>query len=93
MWEIAGLLFFSSEVKEKVVIGLSFFKDCMADCGVNVEGSLIFFTDKARAKWITYFNAPLQDFDYISVIEELFPNCVVFLCFIHVYRYFKDKVL
>ena len=78
-WEIAGLLFLSSEVKEKVEVGMAFLKHSLTLLGLNVEGSLIFFLDK--------------DFDYISVLEELFPNCLVFLCAIHVYRYFKDKVL
>ena len=29
-----------------------------------------------------------KDFDYINVIEDLFPGCFVF----HTKRYFKDKV-
>ena len=80
MWEVAGLLFISSETKEKVETGYAFFRDSLVSHGLNTggEGPLIFYLDK--------------DFDYISVIETFFPNSYVFLCFIHTRRYFKDKV-
>ena len=80
MWEVAGLLFISSETKEKVEPGYAFFCDSLVRHGLNTggEGPLIFYLDK--------------DFDYISVIETFFPNSYVFLCFIHTRRYFKDKV-
>jgi hypothetical protein len=44
-----------------------------------ISRCVIFFLDK--------------DFDYINVIEDIFTDCLVFLCFIHTRRYFKDKVL
>ena len=80
MWEVAGLLFISSETKEKVETGYAFFRDSLVSHGLNTggEGPLIFYLDK--------------DFDYIYVIETFFPNSYVFLCFIHTRRYFKDKV-
>ena len=47
-WEIAWLLFFSCEVKEKVEIGLSFFKECLMESRINVAGLYIFLTDKVE---------------------------------------------
>ena len=66
MWEVAGLLFISSETKEKVETGYAFFRDSLVSHGLNTggEGPLIFYLDK--------------DFDYISVIETFFPNSYVF---------------
>ena len=52
-WEVAGILFLSTETKEKVHAGVKFFKACLPykiDDGVT---KFIFFTDK--------------DFDYIEV--------------------------
>ena len=56
------------------------FSTVVVSSGLNTgeEAPLIFYLDK--------------DFDYISVIEDFFPNSYVFLCFIHTRRYFKDKV-
>ena len=56
MWEIAGMVLLSSETKEKVQTGLTFFRDSLLKNNLNVD-SLIFFTDK--------------DFDYISVSEAI----------------------
>ena len=80
MWEVAGLLFLSSEIKEKVETGFAFIREGLTSAGINVagDGPLLFYLDK--------------DFDYIDVIEAFFPTCYVFLCFIHTRRYFKDKV-
>ena len=52
-WEIAALIFLSTEVKEKVETGLNFFRESLSVCGVNISGSLIFYCDK--------------DWDYITV--------------------------
>ena len=79
MWEIAGLLFLVSETKDKVETGMNFFRDSLLSAGCIGDAPLLFFLDK--------------DFDYINVIEEIFTDCLVFLCFIHTRRYFKDKVL
>ena len=76
MWEVAGLLFLSSETEEKVRTGVNFFKSSLPYRESQV-GKFFFFCDK--------------DFQYINVLEELF-DCIVFLCSIHVFRYFKDKV-
>ena len=80
MWEVAGLLFLSSETKEKVESGFSFFHSSLVSSGLNTGevAPLIFYLNK--------------EFYYISVIEDFFPNSYVFLCFIHTRRYFKDKV-
>ena len=51
MWEVAGLLFLSSETKEKVETGFSFFHSSLVSSGE--EAPLIFYLDK--------------DFDYISM--------------------------
>ena len=53
MWEVAGLLFLSTETKEKVETGIAFFREGLISAGVDVENPLIFFLDK--------------DFDYIDV--------------------------
>ena len=52
---MAGLLFLSSETKEKVETGFAFIRDGLIGCGINTGGGgpLIFYLDK--------------DFDYISV--------------------------
>ena len=52
MWEIAALIFLSSETREKVQTGLAFFRDSLLKYKLQVE-NLLFFADK--------------DFDYISV--------------------------
>ena len=78
MWEVSGLLFISSETKQKVELGMKFYRDALISAGCISSTPLIMFLDK--------------DYDYINVIEELFPGCFVFLCFIHTRRYFKDKV-
>ena len=49
MWELAGLLFLSSETKEKVETGISFFRDSLISSGLGVggdDGRLIFYLDK-----------------------------------------------
>ena len=58
---------------------MSFFPDNLLSAGCIGDAPLVFFRDK--------------DFDCINVIEEMFTDCLVFLCFIHTRRYFKDKVL
>ena len=52
-WEVSGLLFLSTETKEKVDAGIRFFKQSLP---YNIEGGsrFIFFTDK--------------DFDYITTL-------------------------
>ena len=75
-WEIAGLLFMSSESKDKVEIGLKFFKLSLPYTAETV-GKFFFFCDK--------------DWDYVELLEVIFW-CIVFLCSIHCFRYFKDKV-
>ena len=52
-WEVAGLLFLSTETKEKVEDGLNFFKESLPYNVVDGVTKFIFFTDK--------------DFDYIQV--------------------------
>ena len=52
MWEIAAIILLSSETKEKVQTGLTFFRDSLIQFRLQTE-SLLFFADK--------------DFDYISV--------------------------
>ena len=79
MWEVAGLLFLVSETKDMVEKGMRFFSESLLLSGCLRGAPLIFFVDKY--------------FDYINVIEDTFPGCPVFLCFIHTRRYFKDKVL
>ena len=78
MWEVAGLLFLVSETKDMVEKGMGFFSESLLLSGCLGGAPLIFFLDK--------------DFDYINVVEDIFPGCLVFLCFIHTRRYFKDKV-
>ena len=78
MWEVAGLLFLITETKDKVEKGMRFFSESLLSAGCMGDVPLIFFLDK--------------DFDYINVVEEMFPGCFFFLCFIHTRRYFKDKV-
>ena len=34
-----------------------------------------------------------KDFDYIEVLRNIFPNCTIYLCSVHVYRYIREKVL
>ena len=55
MWEVAGLLFLSSDTKETVETGVAFFRESLILCSVGLgdDGRLIFFLDK--------------DFDYIDV--------------------------
>ena len=60
MWEVAGLLFLSSETEEKVRTGVNFFKSSLPYRGSQV-GKFFFFCDK--------------DFQYINVLEELF-DCI-----------------
>ena len=78
MWEVAGLLFLSTETREKVQTGIEFFKASLPYV-VSDSSQFIFFADK--------------DFDYIDVLETVFVKCIVLLCSIHVLRYFNDKVL
>ena len=52
-WEVAGLLFLSTETKEKVEDGIKFFKESLPYRIVDGVNKFIFFTDK--------------DFDYIEV--------------------------
>ena len=52
-WEVAGLLFLSTETKEKVEDGLKFFKKSLPYKVVDGVTKFIFFPDK--------------DFDYIQV--------------------------
>ena len=54
-WEIAGLLFLSTETKEKVEIGVNFFKSSLPYRIEDGVTKFIFFTDK--------------DFDYIQVFQ------------------------
>ena len=92
---MSGLLFLSTETREKVDAGIKFFKQSLP---YKTDGGskFIFFTDK--------------DFDYISVrnlvflllftltilfpqvLEEVFQGCLVLLCNIHTVRYFREKV-
>ena len=76
-WEVSGLLFLSTETKEKVEAGIRFFKKSLP---YRVEGGsrFIFFTDK--------------DFDYINVLEDVFEGSLVLLCNVHTVRYFREKV-
>ena len=37
--------------------------------------------------------ANVKDFDYIDVLRSIFHGCNIFLCSVHVYRYFREKVL
>ena len=78
MWEVAGLLFLVSETKDMVEKRMGFFSESLLLSGCFGGAPSIFFLDK--------------DFDYINVVEDIFPGCLVFLCFIHTRRYFKDKV-
>ena len=75
-WEVAGILLLSSEVKENIKAGLEFFRDAIPY--TIPGGRFIFFMDK--------------DFDYIHIVEEVFPGSIVLLCSVHTSRYFKDKV-
>ena len=52
-WEVAGLLFLSTETKEKVEKGLKFFKESLPYRFIDGVSKFIFFTYK--------------DFDYIDV--------------------------
>ena len=52
-WEVSGLLFFTTETKEKVEIGINFFKSSLPYNFVDGVTKFIFFSDK--------------DFDYIDV--------------------------
>ena len=46
MWESAGLLFFTSETKEKVEIGMNFFKSFLSLCyDINKVRKFIFYCD------------------------------------------------
>ena len=76
-WEVSGLLFLSTETKEKVESGLQFFKQSLP-YRIESGGRFIFFTDK--------------DFDYINVLEAVFEGSLVLLCNVHTARYFREKV-
>ena len=76
-WEVSGLLFLTTETREKVDEGIRFFKQSLP-YQTDGPGRFIFFTDK--------------DFDYISVLESVFENCLVLLCNVHTLRYFREKV-
>ena len=64
MWEVAGLLFLVSETKDMVEKGMGFFSESLLLSGCLRGAPLIFFLDK--------------DFDYINVVEDIFPGCLVF---------------
>jgi hypothetical protein len=76
-WEVSGLLFLSTETKEKVEAGIRFFRDTLP-YRIEGGGRFIFFTDK--------------DFDYLSVLEDIFEGSLVLLCNVHTARYFREKV-
>ena len=59
-WEVSGLLFFTTETKEKVEIGLNFFKSSLPYNFVDGVTKFIFFSDK--------------DFDYIDVSYNYFSQ-------------------
>ena len=57
--------------------GIRFFKDTLP-YRIEGGGRFIFFTDK--------------DFDYLSVLEDIFEGSLVLLCNVHTARYFREKV-
>ena len=59
-WEVAGLLFLSTETKDKVETGLQYFKSSLPYSIVDGFTKFIFFADK--------------DFDYIDVRIFLFSS-------------------
>ena len=63
-WEVSGLLFLSTETKEKVEAGIRFFRDTLP-YRIEGGGRFIFFTDK--------------DFDNLSVLEDIFEGSLVLL--------------
>ena len=73
-WEVSGLLFLSTETKEKVEAGIRFFRDTLP-YRIEGGGRFIFFTDK--------------DFDYLSVLEDIFEGSLVLLCNVHTARYWQ----
>ena len=60
-WEIGGLLFLSTETKEKVEVGLKYFKESLPYQVVDGVTKFIFFMDK--------------DFDYIQVLSYDCNHC------------------
>ena len=47
MWEVSGLLFISSETKDKVEVGMQFYRNALISAGCILTTSpLIFFLDK-----------------------------------------------
>ena len=75
-WEVAALVFLSTERKENVESGIRMFKDSLKYR--YEQHRFIFIVDK--------------DFDYINVLEEFFPGSIVLLCNVHTSRYFREKV-
>ena len=71
MWEVAGLLFLSTETKEKVEEGIKYFKDSLPYT-INTN-KFIFFADK--------------DFDYIEVSEVFISfSCCVIACIAYLHE-------
>jgi hypothetical protein len=60
----------------------------------NIETGLDFFKDSVDYTTLRRFIFFVdKDFDYIDVLDTTFPGCHVFLCSVHVYRYWREKVL
>jgi hypothetical protein len=43
-------------------------------------------------QYLFYYNFQDKDFNYIKILTEVWI-CEVFLCLVHVYRYWKEKIL
>ena len=50
-WDIAGLCFLNSEVKEKVLVGMEFFKEYLHMASVDVNGNTTEEDPRTSPKW------------------------------------------
>jgi hypothetical protein len=76
--EIAAYVFLEAETEVNVQEGFKLFRELMPYTEEDVGGTLYFGVDK--------------DFNYIRCLNNIFC-CVIFLCMVHVTRYWKKKIL
>ena len=76
-YEAAGLLFMATENQDNTEKGLTWFKESLSYIHSQAN-KLLFFVDK--------------DFNSIESIYKIFPKSSVYLDWVHVDRYFRDKV-
>ena len=76
--EVACYIFLATETKENVEDGLKAWKSVIPYTEEDVGGRFYIYIDK--------------DFEYKRILEKTFA-CIVLLCSIHIFRYWKDKIL